>query len=410
MTADGRRNSGALSCRDTPIRLDLYLADADALVECELAVDGSVKPLAKPSPDHDRGLARDAALNFPDRFATEGLIDLQVNGFGGVDFNRTGLTPDILDGALVEIARTGVTSFLPTIITGSPRHMAEVLRGLDSAVSASRLGPYMVAGYHIEGPFLSPLSGYRGAHDSAHMTAADSGLIDDLQAVASRKIRIVTLAPEVDGAIELTQTLVERGIHVSMGHSAARPEQILAAVEAGARLCTHLGNGLPQMLHKTENPIFWQLAQDRLTAMFIADGIHIPEYALQTMLRAKGAERSILTTDAVSAAGRNSKPGRYTLGAAEIERSEDGSVRIPGSQYLAGSSVTMDQMVRNMVRWFGQTIPQLMTLMRRNPLRFISDQNDAGPWGASSGVVEWKTMQEGATVSRTHIGPFTVQG
>ncbi|MEX3010435.1 N-acetylglucosamine-6-phosphate deacetylase [Hoeflea sp. TYP-13] len=389
--------------RSEPVPIEVHRTAEGKFVSLNLLPNGSLVPRGDAAPEGE------VAVGFDGKFATQGLIDLQVNGFDGLDFNRGEITGEQLDQALVSLAKTGVTALLPTIITGSPHRMVSTLRELDKAVSTSRLGPHMVVGYHIEGPFLSPKDGFSGAHNGSHMTAADLVLVDQLQAVSSRKIKLVTIAPEVDGAIEIIQALTERGTQVAIGHSAANADQISAAVEAGARLCTHLGNGLPQMLHKTDNPIFWQLADDRLTAMFIADGIHVPLPALQTMLRAKGPLRTILTTDAVAAAGHSMWPGPYTLGDAAIELAEDRSVRIPGSRYLAGSSVTMDQMVRNMAVWFDQTVPNLLQLMRENPLRFISDQHEAVPLGATDGVVEWETRSDEWFVSNTHIGPFTIE-
>lgn len=401
--AEGGPNPVGIRERSHPIRLDVLCAARETSVSCELSPEGCLVKGANES------AAQEWRTDPGGNLATRGLIDLQVNGFGGLDFNRVGITADTLDLALADLARTGVTALLPTIITGPAGRMVSVLRELDEAVTASRLGPHMVAGYHIEGPFLSPEDGFSGAHDSAHMSAAKLELIDDLQENASRAIKLVTLAPEVTGAIEMIRVLTGRGIQVAIGHSNANQEQISAAVDAGVTLCTHLGNGLPRMLHKTDNTIFWQLAEDRLTAMFIADGIHVPRAALQTMLRAKGQNRTILTTDAVSAAGTSTGPGFYTLGAAEIERSQDGSVRIPGSDYLAGSSATMDQMLRDMMAWFGLTVPMLVQFMRENPLRFISDQRDTGPMGVTDSVVEWEATADGPVVRRAHIGPYTIE-
>lgn len=267
----------------------------------------------------------------------------------------------------------------------------------------------MVAGYHIEGPFLSPEEGYSGAHRAASMSAAEPGFIDALQEASSRPIAVMTVAPEIAGVPALIPALRARGIRVSIGHSAANPEQIEAAIAAGATLSTHLGNGLPQVMHKTANTLFWQLAQDGLTAMFIADGIHVPPPALQTMLRAKGVDRTILTTDAVSAAGAGMAPGIYTLGRAEVELSADGSVRIPGSKYLAGAATSMDRMLRNLIAWYGLTVPEILKFTLTNPARAIGLAEVAEPLGRPAKIVEWSQTAEGPQVRRTHIGPFTIE-
>ncbi len=392
--------SSELALRTRSEVLPVYVTKDRAVFDCTISPGGRIERVGPPKGE---------AANFAGEFVTEGLVDLQANGFAGVDYNQSGQAAEQLDFSLAEMARTGVTTFLPTVITGSAEAMTETLRSLDAAVSASRLGPFMVAGYHIEGPFLSPEDGYSGAHDSAHMSAACIELVDALQLVASRPLRIMTVAPEVAGVIDLIPELVARGIRVAIGHSAADLSQIEAAVKAGATLCTHLGNGLPLMLHKTENPIFWLLVQDELTAMFIVDGIHVPQAALQTMLRAKGPERTILTTDAVAAAGLQSPPGIYTLGKTEIELSPDGTVRIPGSAYLAGSSVTMDQMLRNMAAWYGYTIPQILEVTQLNPTRLVGTTFDGAVSGNPARFVEWRQSADGPRVARTHIGPFIIE-
>ncbi|MBK4217553.1 amidohydrolase family protein [Paracoccus caeni] len=348
-------------------------------------------------------------VDFARNFATPGLVDLQVNGFAGCDFNQPGVTRIDFDSALIAMAKTGVTASLPTVITGTPEHMVRTLESLDRACELSRLGPLMVPGYHIEGPFLSPDEGYRGAHDAGCMTSASMRLIDRLQEAAGRPILLVTVAPEVPGVIEMIGELRERGIRVAIGHSAATPDQLDAAIDAGATLSTHLGNGLPQELHKLDNPIFWQLAQDRLSAMFIADGIHVPPIALKTMLRAKGKCRSILVTDAVSAAGAQMKPGVYPFGSMKVERASDGSVRIPGSRYLAGSSAEMDRMIRSIMRWYGIDFRTVLRFAQLNPSRVLSPRWAPPKTGDKASLVEWKMTDAGPKVVRTHIGQHMIE-
>lgn len=338
-----------------------------------------------------------------------GLIDLQVNGFAGVDFNRAPITADQLDLALAQLALTGVTSVLPTLITGADEHFEQTLVALEQAVNQSKLGPHMVLGYHIEGPFLSPQDGFSGAHNANHMGPARIALYERLQKAANGKIKLVTVAPEVTGVLTLIPQLVAQNICVSLGHTAANGEHVSDAASAGAMLCTHLGNGLPQQMHKTENPLFWQLAEDRLFAMFIADGIHVTKSALQTMLRAKGVERSILSTDAVSAAGAEMPTGLYTLGEAEVERDAGGTVRIPGSKYLAGSSTTMDQMVRNVMDWYGYSFADVLTMTRTNPLKVLGKLPENLNSKTEQNFVEWQRHSTGLAVKRTYVGPYKIE-
>jgi len=247
-----------------------------------------------------------------DPAATAGLIDLQVNGFGGVDFNNDQIDAADIDHALAAMLATGVTTCLPTIITASKRQLHKRLRALDRAVSASSLGPRMVPGYHLEGPFLNPQQGYAGCHPSDDMVPPSVKLFRDLEKGLERPILYLTLAPELERSLELIRWAAERHKIVGVGHSTATRKVLSAALTAGLQVSTHLGNGVAQVLPKFDNPIQWQLADDRLTGCFIADGVHIPAEILKSFIRAKGVERSVLVTDAIAAAA--APAGTYTLG------------------------------------------------------------------------------------------------
>lgn len=288
-------------------------------------------------------------FDLPHGTRSAGLFDLQVNGYAGVDFNDSALTADALDHALHAMLAAGVTRCLPTLITASEARLAERFAALDHAVSTSRLGPLMVAGYHLEGPFLNPAPGFAGCHPAADMIPPDPALLDRLTASLRHPIRLLTLAPEREGAEAVMRWAAARHILVAIGHADARAAVVARAVAAGARMSTHLGNGLPQTLPKLDNPIMAQLAEDHLTAGFIADGIHLPIPALRAMIRAKGPGRAVLVTDAVSAAA--APPGRYGFAGMDIDGGADGSARTPSSGTLAGSALTLDQAVRNLVAW-----------------------------------------------------------
>jgi N-acetylglucosamine-6-phosphate deacetylase len=318
---------------------------------------------------------------------TAGLIDLQVNGFAGVDFNAGSLTPAEIDHALEAMLATGVTQCLPTIITAHPAELDQRFRALDAAISASLLGPLMCPGYHLEGPFLNPSSGYAGCHPPEAMTAADPGLVKRLESRLARPILMVTLAPEIEGAQALVKTLTEDGRIVALGHSAANFDEVVAAAEAGATLSTHLGNGMPQQLHKLVNPIFAQLAEDRLWASFIADGIHLHPKALRSLLRAKGFDRSILVTDAVSAAA--SLPGGYPFAGMSVELRGDGSVRQPGAANLAGSALCLDQAVRNLVAWGLASAAEAVAMASDHPLAALQPTLRTRGMRLDRGEIDW---------------------
>src|SRR6266540_327077 len=274
-----------------------------------------------------------------------GLFDLQLNGFGGIDFNGPDLTGDRVEEALGRIRATGVTRCLPTLITSSFEDFAARARVISRVPSAA------IAGIHMEGPYLSPEDGPRGAHPRADVRSAS---VDDFrrrQEAADGRIVLVTLAPETDGAVALIEYLVTANVRAALGHTAATPEQIARAIAAGATLATHLGNGCAHMLPRHPNAIWELLAADAVFASFIVDGHHLPPATVKAMIRAKGIDRSILITDAVAAAG--CAPGTHTIGGVLSELSADGRVSLPGTLYLAGSALTLDRAIANTVRFTG---------------------------------------------------------
>lgn len=316
-----------------------------------------------------------------------GLLDLQVNGYAGVDFNDEAITADALDHALHAMLGAGVTACLPTVITAPAGVLEARLRALDDAVARSRLGPLMVPGYHVEGPFLNPAPGFRGCHPPAAMLPPDPALVERWEAGLRRPILMVTLAAELEGADALIAWLAARGKVAAIGHSDAGAAVVARAADAGARMSTHLGNGLPGMLPKLDNPLMAQLAEDRLAAGFIADGIHLPRPALRAMIRAKGPGRAILVTDAVAAAG--APPGRYGFAGMEVEGHADGSVRLPGTGTLAGSALTLEQAVRNLVRWGIATIPEAAEMASSAPAALLAPALAARGAKLVPGIVQW---------------------
>lgn len=330
---------------------------------------------------------------------TPGLVDLQVNGFAGVDFNSGAITASELDLALEAMLATGVVTCLPTIITASPPELEARLAALDRAVAESRLGPLMCPGYHLEGPFLNPAPGFAGCHPPGAMTAGDAGLVGSLESRLSRPILMVTLAPETAGGIATISALAKAGKVVAIGHSAADFETVAAAAEAGASLSTHLGNGLPQQMHKLANPLFAQLGEDRLMAGFIADGIHLDPRALKSLIRAKGFARSILVTDAVVAAG--ARPGRYSFAGMPVDLSADGSVRQPGGSSLAGSALKLDDAVRNIVGWGIASFRDAVAMASTHALTALAPALAASGIALPDSEIDWTAEMR---VARVRVG------
>jgi len=299
-------------------------------------------------------------------FLSPGWIDLQVNGFAGVDYNSPATSHDEIARSIRVIFSTGVTRFFPTVITGPLEKMIGALQNLAAAKESIEAGPAMEA-FHVEGPYISPDDGPRGAHPAQWVRPPDLDEFHRFQDAARGNIRLITLSPEWEQAPRFIEAVVRQGVVASIGHTAATPAQITAAVDAGATLSTHLGNGAHSVLPRHPNYIWEQLADDRLAASFIVDGIHLPQSFLRAALRAKGLERSILVTDAVMPAG--CLPGPYTLGEVDVELHPDGSVRLVGGTRLAGSALRMDRAIENVMHLASLTLQQAVTLATRNPAR-----------------------------------------
>jgi N-acetylglucosamine-6-phosphate deacetylase len=308
-------------------------------------------------------------LQFP------GLFDLQVNGFGGIDFNAPGLSADQVSEALERMRGTGVTRCLPTLITSSLDQFAESARVLSAS------GDPAIAGIHMEGPYISRTDGPRGAHPAEHVTAASAEDFDRRQDAARGQIVLVTLAAEAPGALALIERLVASGVRAALGHTDATPQQLRDAISAGATLATHLGNGCASVLPRHPNVIWELLAADEVVASLIVDGHHLPSTTVKAMVRAKGQSRTILVTDAISAAG--AAPGQYTIGRVACVLGEDGRVSLPGTPYLAGSSLTMDRAIVNTVRFTGLSIDDVVPMASDIPSRYM------GIPTAGTATAEW---------------------
>jgi N-acetylglucosamine-6-phosphate deacetylase len=272
-----------------------------------------------------------------------GLVDLQVNGYGGVDFNGPGLGLADIEGAATDLRRDGVTAFLPTLVSAPSAFLLSRLSLLTGAAGRFARGegasfPRMSLGVHLEGPFISAMAGARGAHDAAAVRDPDLGLAAELFAASGGSIRLLTLAPELPGAIALVEWCVERGIKVALGHTAADAAAVAKAVEAGAELSTHLGNGCQLLLPRHPNLLWDQLAEDRLWASVIADGHHLPPSFLKVVRKVKG-ERLMLVSDATRFTGMESGlyeasiGGRVLLGA-------DRRLCVAASPELLGGAAT----------------------------------------------------------------------
>lgn len=314
-----------------------------------------------------------------------GLFDLQINGFAGVDFNGPDLTCEDLEKAVIALAKTGITGFMPTIITNSPKAIKDRLAFLRRFQEESKWGSF-ICGFHLEGPFISPQDGPRGAHPKEHVRKPDWALFQEFQEAAGSGIRIVTVSPEWEGAADFIAKCAASGVKVAIGHTAANTHEIQAAAEAGASLSTHLGNGAHPVLPRHPNYIWDQLAEDRLWLTLIADGFHLPPAVIKVFLEVK-KEKAILVSDAVSFAG--CKPGVYeSLIGGKVELTEEGRLQmVSDPRLLAGSAAALLDTVEFMARTGLSTFEQAWEMASLRPYRFLYEESFGIEEGAPADLV-----------------------
>ncbi len=297
------------------------------------------------------------------------FFDLQVNGYAGVDFNRDGLTGEELHRACTALKAAGVIGFLPTIITEHIPVMARRLETLARLREADPLARALIRGFHIEGPFISPLDGFRGAHPADAIRAANLDEMKVLLDAAQGLAKLVTMAPECDEDFAVTRFLSAQNIRVAAGHSDASLDQLRGALDAGLSLFTHLGNGCPMLLPRHDNIVQRALSLEKLKLSFIADGAHIPFFALKNHIRGAGIERCIIVTDAIAPASLG--PGRYTMGRWELEIGADMVARAPDGSHLVGAAITMPQSAQNLVEHLALSESDVRRLTWDNPRTFL---------------------------------------
>jgi N-acetylglucosamine-6-phosphate deacetylase len=306
-----------------------------------------------------------------------GLVDLQINGYKGVNFSSRDLTQDDFVRACREVFEAGTTAFLPTVIT-SPDDVYEHSLQIITAVLQREEFRGRLLGVHLEGPFLSAQDGARGAHDAEFIREPDIAYLERLIELSGDEVKLITIAADVEGAEQLARYAVSRGIAVSLGHQMATEEDLDKLARAGAVALTHLGNGVPAMLPRHHNPIWAGLANDDLWAMIITDGHHLPASMLKTIIRAKGPERCVVTSDASPLAGLG--PGRYETTGHKLVLEDNGRLWDEVTGYLAASSTTMLQCMNHLASLNLVDNDELVAMGFYNPLELIGvDADDVAP-------------------------------
>lgn len=301
-----------------------------------------------------------------------GLIDAQVNGFAGVSFTFGGgeLTASGVKTATEALWKTGVTTYLPTVTTNT----IDLLKKNLAVLAQTKNDPFLkgsVAGFHLEGPYISPTDGYRGAHPLKSVHKPDWDEFMELQKAAGNNIILITIAPETEGALDFISKCRDAGIIVALGHHNAPASTVKAAIDMGAQVATHLGNGCANMINRHLNPLWSQLADDRLMISIIGDGFHLNPEEIRVFYKVKGAGMTILTSDVTSYAGL--PPGKFVNNEGDtLELTKEGMLKYPAQNVLYGSASPVKKSVENVMKVTGCTLEEAIRMTTINPARLYN--------------------------------------
>ncbi len=304
-------------------------------------------------------------------YVAPGLIDVQINGYMGVDFSEPGLTVDGIRKATKALWKAGVTTFFPTIISSD----VEIIKENFAVLARARKDPEIgnsIPGFHLEGPYISPVKGFRGAHLEKFIKAPDWEEFQEIQKSAENGIRLITLAPELEGAISFIRNCVESGVIVSLGHHNGSAEDVKRAVDAGAKMATHLGNGCANEINRHHNPIWPQLSNDKITPSIIADGYHLTKEEVRSFYKVKGPEKTILVSDALDLAGL--PPGEYTRGERTLLLTPN-VVKLPKENVLAGAASPISKCVGVMMDFTQCSLSEAIQMASTNPADMMALDN-----------------------------------
>lgn len=336
-------------------------------------------------------------------YVSAGLVDLQVNGYFGLDLNDHALTVERVIALTRKLFEVGVTTYQPTLITASESSIISAIEAIVAARRADRQTALAIGGIHIEGPYISPTDGPRGAHPASQVRPPDLAELSRWQAVAEGLVTMVTVSPHWADANRFIAGAVAQSINIAIGHTDATPEQIHAAAAAGATMSTHLGNGAAATLPRHPNFIWAQLADDRLSASFIADGHHLAADTLKAMIRAKGTSRSVLVSDLAAPGGLG--PGIYNqpIGG-RVQLWADGRLGTPGTPYLAGAALPLSACVARAATMTGLSLSDTLAMGTRNAGAFLNGIGTLDV-GARADLIKfgWQPGASGLDIVETYL-------
>ena len=333
-------------------------------------------------------------------YVAPGLIDVQINGYMGVDFSGPDLTVEGIRKATKALWKAGVTTYFPTIITSDFNRMKKNFAILAEAQKDPEIGK-SIPGFHLEGPYISPLAGFRGAHLEKYIKNPDWEEFQELQRAANNGIKLITVAPELDGAIPFIRNCVANGVIVALGHHNGSAEDIERAIDAGAKMATHLGNGCANEINRHHNPIWPQLADDRITPSLIADGFHLTKEEVRSFYKVKGPDKTILVSDALDLAGL--PPGEYTRGERTLLLTPN-VVKLPKENVLAGAASPISACVGVIMDYTQCTLNDAIQMASTNPAKMFSlDELGEIGQGKRADLILFKLEDNQVVIHKTFV-------
>ncbi len=359
--------STALSILALFLLIVLYRSKEKNVVEGVLYSDGNPVSVAVEN-GHIAALKRQDVLIDKKLFLAPGLIDVQINGYVGIDFSGPDLTVEGVKKATRALWKAGVTTYFPTIITSDIDRIKKNFAVLAKAKEDPDIG-MSIPGFHLEGPYISPVKGFRGAHLEKYIKTPDWEEFQEIQKAANYGIKLLTLAPELEGAIPFIRKCVNSGVVVSLGHHNGSATDVQNAVDAGARMATHLGNGCANEINRHHNPIWPQLSNDSITASIIVDGFHLTREEVRSFYKAKGVAKTILVSDALDLAGL--PPGEYTRGERTLVLTPN-VVKLPKEDVLAGAASPISTCVGVVMEYTDCSLTDAIQMASTNPASLFS--------------------------------------
>ncbi|RTE52632.1 N-acetylglucosamine-6-phosphate deacetylase [Arenibacter aquaticus] len=382
------------------VNLGISQQDGKSKVQGVLFSDGEEVALAISNGEISSISRQNQVGNGSDLYLAPGLIDIQINGYMGVDFSGPDLSVERVRKATKALWKAGVTSYLPTIITSDLARMKRNFAILAQAQKDPEIGK-SIPGFHLEGPYISPVKGFRGAHLEKYIKNPDWEEFMELQEAANNGIRLITLAPELEGAIAFIRNCVATGVTVSLGHHNGSAEDITAAVDAGAKMATHLGNGCANEINRHHNPIWPQLSDDRITPSIIADGFHLTKEEVRSFYKVKGADKTILVSDALDLAGL--PPGEYIRGERSLLLTSN-VVKLPKENVLAGAASPISACIGVIMDYTQCGIKEAVQMASTNPAKLLSlqDLGEIGQ-GKQANLVLFKLENNKMVIHKTFV-------